>query len=469
MDGHHFIDAAIGAGAVAVVGELPLERVPIQNRCIYIRVPNSRETLGMLHASWYGFPSDSLDLIGVTGTDGKTTTTNLIYSILTASDVHAGMVSTVNARVGEKSYETGLHTTTPPAEDIQKYLAQMVAAGSTYAVLETTSHGWAQYRLSGCEFDTAVITNVTHEHLDYHGTWEAYMASKARLFEDINKPTRKNTPREKVAVVNLDDRASYDYLTAQQYNLLVSYSALSRDAEVYAVNVHQTSDNLSFHLESPWASGMIHSSLVGNYNVSNILAAAAACLANGFSMDAVITGVAGVKGVAGRMERLSMGQDFLAVVDFAHTPNALRRTLEASRELVGSNNRIIVVFGCAGLRDKDKRWMMGEIAAQLADHIVVTAEDPRTESLHDIMTDIEKGLIKVHRQPGIDYWLIDDRGEAIFHAVSIAKKGDIVLACGKGHEQSMCFGSTEYPWDDREAMSAALQGKILSTLPTSQT
>jgi len=467
-DGHQFISSAIEAGAVAIVGEYPISSLQIKDRCIYIRVPNSRIALGMLYASWFGFPSDNLTLIGVTGTDGKTTTTNLIYAILTAAGINAGMVSTVNARIGAASYETGLHTTTPPAMDLQKYLSDMVSAGASHAVLETTSHGLAQYRLSGCEFDAAVITNVTHEHLDFHGTFEAYIDAKAQLFEGLLLPTRKTPARVKTAILNFDDVTSYDYLRQIEFERQLSYSTVGEFADVRAQKIKFTAKEQSFILESPWGSEMIHSSLLGMYNVSNILAAAATCLAIGTPMDAVVSGVDSVKGVAGRMERVAMGQDFLAIVDFAHTPNALARVLETARQMISPDNHIIVVFGCAGLRDKDKRWMMGEKAAQLADKIVITAEDPRTESLHNIMTDIEKGLQAYSHRAGVDYWLIDDRGEAIRHAVTIAQAGDIVLACGKGHEQSMCFGTVEFPWDDRQALVQALQGHTLNTLPTAQ-
>jgi UDP-N-acetylmuramoyl-L-alanyl-D-glutamate--2,6-diaminopimelate ligase len=466
VDGHQYISTAINAGAVAIVGEYPLSTLPIKDPCIYIQVPSSRSALGNLHAAWFGFPSDQLTLIGVTGTDGKTTTVNLIYAILIAAGINAGMVSTVNARIGMVSHETGLHTTTPLAVDIQRYLADMVLTGASHAVLETTSHGLSQHRLAGCEFDAAVITNVTHEHLDIHGSWEAYMAAKAQLFVGLLLPTNKSPERTKVAIINYDDGPSYDYLMNLEIPHLFSYSTTNKRADVKTKSIQFTANGLSFLLESPWGGVMIHSPLVGLYNVSNILAAVTTTLAIGIPIDAVVSGVGSVEGVSGRMERVDMGQDFLAIVDFAHTPNALERILETAREIISANKKIIVVFGCAGLRDKDKRWMMGDKAGQLADKVVITAEDPRTESLSDIMSDIEKGLQMHNRSAGVDYWLIADRGEAIRHAVDIAAPGDIVLACGKGHEQSMCFGTVEYPWDDRKAMQLALQGKFLNTLPT---
>ena len=468
VDGHHYIASAINAGAIAIVGEYPIADLPIKDPCIYIRVPNSREALGMLHAAWFGFPSDKLTLIGVTGTDGKTTTTNLIYTILTAAGINAGMVSTVNARIGTASYDTGLHTTTPLSHEIQKYLSEMVSAGVTHAVLETTSHGLAQNRLAGCEFDTAVITNVTHEHLDIHGSWEAYMAAKALLFDGLTLPSRKTPVRAKTAILNHDDVKSYMFLRKNSYDRQLTYSTFDKQADVRATRIQFTAKAQSFLLESPWGSAEINSTLVGLYNVSNILAAITVCLALGTPMDAVVSGIESFEGVSGRMERVDMGQDFQAIVDFAHTPNALEVVLETARQMISADNQIIVVFGSAGLRDKDKRRMMGETAGKLADKVVVTAEDPRTESLHDILIDMEKGIQKYNRRVGEEYWLIEDRGEAIRYAVSLAKAGDIVLACGKGHEQSMCFGTVEYPWDDRLAMTRALQGQTLDTLPTSK-
>lgn len=467
VDGHDFIAPALDAGAVAVVGERRRAELSLPATFPYARVENARAVLGWLHAAWHEFPSRKLTLIGVTGTDGKTTTTNLIHTMLTRAGERVGMVSTVNVRIGERASDTGLHVTTPPAADIQRYLAEMVAAGMTHAVLESTSHGLAQHRLTGCDFDVAVITNITHEHLDYHGSLEAYRAAKGRLFTGLASAHRK-PGQPKISVLNADDALSYDYLREVAVERQLSYSLSDAEADVVAKDIVYAPDGTHFTLEGAESRVSMHTTLVGAYNVSNILAAAATALALGVPITGIAEAVAEFAGVPGRMERIDAGQDFTAIVDFAHTPNALRRALEAARPLAGPEGRVIVVFGCAGLRDREKRRLMGEVAATEADLTVVTAEDPRTESLEEIMAATARALAAGGRREGVDFWQIGDRGVAILHAVELVRPGDVVLACGKGHEQSMCFGTTEYPWDDREAMRLALHGKTLSTLPTSE-
>jgi UDP-N-acetylmuramoyl-L-alanyl-D-glutamate--2,6-diaminopimelate ligase len=470
VDGHRFIGTAVDAGATAVIGERPRDGVDIPESVLYIQVNDSRQVLGWLHAGWYQHPSDNLVLIGVTGTDGKTTTTNLIHAILGAEGLTTGMISTVNARIGTESYDTGLHTTTPSSSNIQRYLAQMVASGASHAVLEATSHGLAQSRLAGCQFDVAVVTNVTHEHLDFHRNWDAYIEAKARLFKNLVATRQRHSKKIRVtpaAVLNGDDPKSLSYLSRIGVDRQIIYGVTSSLANVYAREISFDPDELRFQLITPVGDIGIRSSLVGLYNVSNILAAASVAVALGLSLDSIAEGTAQVHSIPGRMERIKEGQDFIAIVDFAHTPNAIRRALETAQAMVGEGGDVIAVFGCAGQRDREKRYMMGLAAGELADYIVVTAEDPRTESLDTIMEETTRGLTNVGREEGRDFWLVRDRGEAILKAVEMAKAGDIVIAFGKGHEQSMCFGETEYPWDDRRAMRLALDGVTLDTLPTS--
>jgi UDP-N-acetylmuramoyl-L-alanyl-D-glutamate--2,6-diaminopimelate ligase len=470
VDGHRFISKAVEAGAVAVMGEKPYHEIDLLESIPYIQVSDSREALGWLHAGWYDYPADHLVLIGVTGTDGKTTTTNLIHAMLRAEGLMTGMVSTVNARIGTQDYDTGLHTTTPPSADIQRYLSQMVAAGVSHAVLETTSHGLAQRRLAGCQFDVAAITNVTHEHLDFHGSWDAYMRSKARLFENVAEAkTRRSKSRaiDSTAVLNADDPRSMSNLLGIQVARQIIYAVASELADVQARHIEFRPNGLHFRLITPLGEIDIRSSLVGLYNVSNILAAASVGVALDLSLDSIAEGVARVQTIPGRMERIEEGQEFIAVVDFAHTPNALRRALEAGQRMIAQEGRVIAVFGCAGLRDREKRYLMGLAAGELADLVLVTAEDPRTEPLNRIMEETARGLIAADREEGKDFWLEPDRGRAILRAVEMGKAGDIVMAFGKGHEQSMCFGEIEYPWDDRKAMRFALNGSALATLPTS--
>jgi UDP-N-acetylmuramoyl-L-alanyl-D-glutamate--2,6-diaminopimelate ligase len=411
--------------------------------------------------------------VGVTGTDGKTTTVSLIHGVLRAAGIKAGMISTVNALIpsagsGDGSaaeVETGLHTTTPDPPDIQQYLAQMVEGGATHAVLEVTSHGLAQHRVAGCDFDVAVVTNITHEHLDYHGSLAAYRRAKARLFEGLCGSFRKRGV-PKVSVLNGDDD-SFGLLRPLCADRQVVYS-LEQGADVTAQGVVFESDRTRFTLHTPIGRVPIETSLVGRYNVLNVLAAASVGVALGVSLEAIAKGVASLRGVPGRMERIEEGQAYLAIVDFAHTPNALRQALTAARDMVQEDGRVIVVFGSAGLRDREKRTLMGRTAGRLADVVILTAEDPRTESLRAIMHESAVAAKAEGKREGVDLLQVPDRGEAILRACEIARAGDVVIACGKGHEQSMCFGTTEYDWDDRQAMRLALQGRALSTLPTAR-
>lgn len=459
FDGHALIPQAIANGAAAVVGE----RAAGEVACAvpYASVPDARLALAPLAAAYYGFPSRDLIVIGVTGTDGKTTTVSILYSILRAAGVKAGMISTVSAVIGDRTLETGLHVTTPRAPEVQQYLAEMVAAGMTHCVLETTSHGLAQGRVDAIDIDVAVITNIQHEHLDYHGSWEAYRDAKGLLFRRLMQSAYK-PGQDKVAVVNADDAASAAYLRSIPADRHLSYAIAPQLATFQAQDVTYGPSGTMFSVRDR----AVASPLVGDYNVSNVLAAMTAAFVVGVPMDLIGDGVARVPQIPGRMERIDEGQPFLAVVDFAHTPNSLRQVLLTARTLIGSDHRVICAVGSAGLRDREKRRMMAEIAAELADLTVLTAEDPRTESLDDILAEMAEGCQSQGGVEGETFFRVPDRGQALFEAVQYAAPGDIVLACGKGHEQSMCFGTIEYPWDDRDALRAALRGMPLQTLPT---
>jgi len=450
-DGHDYIPQAIERGAVAIVGERPFLRPTIP----YVLVPNSRRALALLSAAFHGYPARSLRVIGVTGTDGKTTTVNLIRAILEAWGHRAGTISTVNAIIGGRCYDTGLHTTTPEAPDVQRYLARMVAAGAEYAVLEATSHGLDQHRVTGCDFDVAVLTNITHEHLDYHRTFERYRQAKARLFRSLATSFRKpGTP--KVAVLNADD-ASFAHFRAIPADRHLSYG-LQRPADVTARGIVHSPKATTFVAVTPDGEFEVRTPLIGPFNVYNVLAAIAVGVSQGVPFEAMRRGIAGFRGVEGRMERVDLGQDFAAIVDFAHTPNALRRALEAARGL--ARGRVIVVFGCPGLRDAAKRPMMGEVAGRLADRIVLTADDPRTEDVNDIIAQIAEGCERAGRREGEDYWRVPDRAEAIEFAVGMARAGDVVIAAGKGHERSLALGTEEIPWSDRETLRRAIERRL---------
>jgi UDP-N-acetylmuramoyl-L-alanyl-D-glutamate--2,6-diaminopimelate ligase len=353
----------------------------------------------------------------------------------------------------------------------------MVEAGLTHAVLETTSHGWAQHRVDACEFDIGAVTNITHEHLDEHGSFENYMAAKARLFSSLERTRAKPQGNPRLAVLNRDD-SSFDFLSSVVKVNRLSYG-FREEADLQAVNAEPGARGTKFTAVHSAFRVDVTTSLVGEYNISNCLAAIAVGVV-GLSIppETAARGIAALGSVPGRMERIDLGQPFTAIVDFAHTPNALRVTLQAARAMLeralapSRAPRLIAVFGSAGLRDKEKRRMMAETSAQLADLTVLTAEDPRTESLEAILAQMAAGAAKAGGREGETFWRVPDRGEAIRFALKMAQPGDIVLACGKGHEQSMCFGTKEYLWDDRTAVRAALaellgkEGPAMPYLPT---
>lgn len=376
---------------------------------------------------YFNFPSRKLKIIGVTGTDGKTTTVNLIYHILLSAGYRAGMVSTVSAKIDGEEIDTGFHVTAPDPIMLQKLLKKMVQKGLEYAVLETTSHGLDQFRLWGVDFDIGVLTNITHEHLDYHKDLVGYQAAKLKLF--LNS---------KIAILNKDDPS---------FNFLSKQIKQNTKSKVLSYSLKQKADFTpqKFNFKS---------SLPGEYNKYNSLAAIAVATQLGVSQEIIKEALLSFKGVKGRMEEVSEGQDFKVYVDFAHTPNALKQVLTFLRKQKLANSRLIAVFGTAGLRDVDKRPMMGEISGKLADFTVITAEDPRTEDINQICDQIAKGCQKAKGE----YKIIVDRQQAFDFAIGkLAKKNDIVVVCGKGHEQSMCFGQTEYPWSEHAAVKKALE------------
>ncbi len=478
FDGHDFITKAIENGAAAIVGEKDISGLKVP----YIQVENTRQALTWIAASFYDFPARKLTVIGVTGTDGKTTTCNLIYKILSAAGIKAGLISTVNAVIGDEVLDTGFHVTTPDAHDVQHYLVRMVEAGLTHVVLETTSHGWAQHRVDACEFNIGVITNITHEHLDQHGSYENYRAAKGRLFTSLETTLSKPQGNPRLAVLNRDDR-SYEYLDSITKVKKISYG-IEASANIRGDEIQYSPFGIQFTAVSNDLRVKIKSKLVGAYNVSNCLAAfTTTVIGLGIKPEIAARGIESLEGVPGRMERIDLGQNFTAIVDFAHTPNALKVTLEAARALtphsplplgegLGVRARVIAVFGSAGLRDKEKRRMMAETSIELADLTVLTAEDPRTESLEGILEEMATGARSKGGREGETFWRVADRGEAVKFALRLARPGDIVLSCGKGHEQSMCFGAIEYPWDDRIATRAALsellgvEGPKMPYLPT---
>ncbi len=466
-DGFNYIPSAIANGARVIFSDRPK---PAGLAIPYVQLEGDlRFTLAYLAASFQGFPARRLRMIGVTGTDGKTTTSMLIHHLLTKSGTRAGMISTVNALIGNQELDTGFHVTTPDSPDIQAYLAQMVAAGMTHCVLETTSHGLAQGRVIACDYDLAVITNVTHEHLDYHGSYENYLQTKGKLLEMLQETPRKRIGNLRLAILNKDDR-SYDYLKRVSPPDFLTYSRIN-EAHFWADEITSTTSDLSFTMHTETQQMPVHCPIAGIYNVSNILAALAAVTSLGVELEQAVKALENFEGIPGRMQRIDLGQDFTAIVDFAHTPNALENALVTARAM--TNGRVIAVYGSAGLRDREKRRMMPAVSIRHADITILTAEDPRTEPLEDILEEMAQSAITAGGVEGENFYRVPDRGDALRKALSLAQPGDLVISCGKGHEQSMCFGITEYDWDDRTAMRAALAGYLgvegvqMPWLPTS--
>jgi UDP-N-acetylmuramoyl-L-alanyl-D-glutamate--2,6-diaminopimelate ligase len=475
VDGHRFIADALARGAAAVVGTAEaVTTSPVP----YVWVEDSRAALALLAAAFYGYPSRQMRIVGVTGTDGKTTTSNLIYHLLGAAGLRPGMISTVGARIGDEELDTGLHVTTPDAPDVQRYLAQMRAAGCQAAVLETTSHGLHQGRVAAVDFDVAVVTNVTHEHLDYHGTWDAYLEAKALLFRGLSESTAKPVPgrgesvrllagptgprdvQPKVAVLNADD-ASYPHLRTIPADWIISYGLNDAAADVRALDIVYQPARTTFVATTPAGRAQVELPLPGPFNVYNALAAIGTGLGLGVPLDQLAAAIATMPGVDGRMERIERGQDFLAIVDFAHTPISLQRALEAVRPM--TKGRVIAVFGSAGLRDVQKRSLMAETSLQLADLTILTAEDPRVESLETILEQMAEGARRAGGVEGHNFLRIPDRTAALVAAVELARPGDVVIACGKGHERSMCFGEVEHPWRDQTTLAWALDSLLGKT------
>ncbi len=494
QDGHRYIPQAVEAGAAAVVGSHPLELLkaegwwPRSTGAHYTQVKDSREALAWLSAAVFGFPSRGQTVIGVTGTDGKTTTCALLEAILGAS-ADVGVITTVGARIAGVEQETGLHVTTPAAPAVQALLAQMRAAGCAYTVVESTSFGLEQKRVAAVEYDAAALTNITHEHLDIHGSFEAYRAAKFLLFRTLFRGGQ-DAAGPRIAVFNKDD-GSCEPLQAvlaeeQARNPAAEvtpyiYSVSDTGADVYARGIEYLPDATRFELV--WRGGVLplETRLIGEFNLSNVLCAAAVALGLGISPEQVARGVGSLAAVLGRMQRMDVGQEFLAVVDFAHSPASLERALQTLRPLAGADGRagrLIAVFGCAGLRDRGKRRLMGQVSGRLADFTIITAEDPRTEDLDAICREIAAGVEEAVGQaeqrkgagqgaygkgaapPESRYAIVPDRAEAIRLGVQMARAGDVVASFGKGHERSMCFGETEYPWNEQEAMLSALRARM---------
>jgi UDP-N-acetylmuramoyl-L-alanyl-D-glutamate--2,6-diaminopimelate ligase len=455
-DGHAYIPQALERGAAAVVYEDPAwdGRVPVPA----LRVSNARTALAPLAAAFYGHPGRRMRIVGVTGTDGKTTTTFLTSVALEAGGAVTGLMGTVDFKIGGRMWTNDSRQSTPEAPEVQALLRDMAEAGCSYAVIEATSHALSARwnRLAGSAFDIAVFTNVTQEHLDFHGTVEQYRRDKARLFEMLAEFSDAAAPfkQRKIAVVNADDPHHRMFLDAAPvYAERLTY-AVHAHADVRAEDVCSTRDGLRFRVTTPWGAANARLRLTGDFNVWNALAALSVACAEGVPLERCLAALERAPGVRGRMERIEAGQPFTVLVDYAHTPGAFEKLFRIVRPL--TEGQVIAVFGSAGERDRAKRPLQGEIAGRFCDLIVLTDEDPRLEDRMAIIAEIAAGAEAAGKRIGETCLCIPDRALAIRTAFAYARPGDIVLLLGKGHEGSIIYGTTPVPWDEAAEARRAL-------------
>ncbi|MCY4455372.1 MAG: UDP-N-acetylmuramoyl-L-alanyl-D-glutamate--2,6-diaminopimelate ligase [Chloroflexi bacterium] len=454
VDGHDFAAAAVGAGAAALVAEharadaLRALGVPV------VDVPSARRALSAIAAAHEGYPSERLTVVGVTGTNGKTTTTLLIQAALEAYGESAGLISTVETRVGGTATANATRMSTPEAPEVQRLLADMVDAGDEYAVVEATSHGLALDRLVDIAFDVAVLTNLGEDHLDFHGTVEAYAEAKLRLFAQLDAPTSKRVERR--AVLNADDPAWRRFAAATRAPAL-TYGIDATDADVVAGRIESVGDGSTFELQTPDAAMHAQVRLPGRFNISNAAAAFAASIALGIDPWMASVGISQCAGVPGRFERI-MTAPIGVVVDYAHTGHAFAEVLSLLRAL--TDGRLIVVFGAAGERPSERRRGMGAVAARQADYAVLTEEDPRSEPPEAIIDEIARAMIAAGAEEGSRFERVPDRREAIAKAIGIAEFGDVVLVAGKGHEPTIERADGPHPWDDRRVAREVLMERF---------
>lgn len=444
VDGHDFASQAVEQGAVALVVEERLDiNVP------QVVVPDTRRAMAILSTHFFGNPTEKLNLIGVTGTNGKTTTTHLIHHILTEWGRKAGLIGTISMRIGERTVE--MKNTTPEALDLQRYFYEMWEAGAEYATMEVSSHALDLGRVRGCQFRTAVFTNLTQDHLDYHETMDNYREAKSLLFSQLGNGYSTHKPV--FAVLNADDEASA-YFAKRTAAQVITYG-IDSPADVRAKNIVIDGQGTSFEVETFRGNIRLTLQLVGKFSVYNALATLTTCLLEGVPLDVIKQSLESVTGVNGRFERVDEGQDFTVLVDYAHTPDSLENVLQTVKEFAEA--RVFCVVGCGGDRDRTKRPIMAQIAAKYSDVAVLTSDNPRTEDPERILNDMVEGLTDVdpHR-----FTAILDRREAINFAIKEAGTKDVVLIAGKGHETYQEINGKRYDFDDREVAREALKVKV---------
>lgn len=439
VDGHAFIAQALAQGACVLVVDRPLD-LPTTTLVCCLRVPDTRHALAHMAAAFFGHPSRQLRLIGVTGTNGKTTSTYLLEAVLRAHGLTPGVIGTVTYRYA--GHERPADQTTPAAEDIQRMLRQMVDTGVSDCVMEVSSHALAQHRVWGCQFAAALFTNLTQDHLDYHADMAAYFAAKARLF---------TTYQPGVAVLNYDDPAGEKLIHETPAPVITYGFSPASDVGVEHLAMDASGINLTVRMEPQPVT--VRSQLIGRHNVYNILGVLATAKGLGLGIEQTVQGIARLRTVPGRFERVDWGQPFSVLVDYAHTDDALRNVLQAARGI--ATGRVLVVFGAGGDRDRSKRARMGRVAAQYSDLAVITSDNPRTEAPMAIIRAIEVGFREIGRAS--QYRLIEDRARAIHEAIGLAQAGDVVLIAGKGHETYQIVGDERFSFDDRQIVTQALR------------
>ncbi len=437
VDGHDFISNAVKRGAAAVVYEDKVKTTP---SVPFIQVEDTKEALACISNNFYRRPSESLVLLGVTGTNGKTTTTYLIKSILEAAGNKVGLIGTINYMIEDHRFPAPF--TTPDAIQFQRLLRQMLDAGCSHVVSEVSSHALAQKRVDCTVFKTAVFTNLTRDHLDFHADMEDYFKAKARLFERLLNGR---------AVINLDDPYGRRLCSSLKGDILTY--GIESDADFRAYDIKTTAEGVSFMVRhSNGSTAGVKSSLLGTPNVYNILSAIGASFAMGIPWEAINQGIRNLRHVEGRFEKIDLGQDFLCILDYAHTEDALKRLILTAREITAG--RIITVFGCGGQRDRGKRPAMGAVATELSDLVFITSDNPRGEDPEAIIKDIETGVKRKN------YQVIPDRRQAITEAIMTARTSDLVLIAGKGHEDYQEIKGVRHKFSDREAAADAIKERI---------
>jgi len=448
VDGHNYLGEAVAGGAAAVAIE---RAVDIPPGIPVLRMPATRIGLAELSAEFHGRPSRRLKLAGVTGTDGKTTVTHMAEHVLQASGIVAGAMSTVAFKVSGREVDNVSGQTTTEAPEVQAWLARMVEGGAACAVIETTSHALVQERVRACDFDVAAFTNVGHDHLDYHSTWDDYLEAKARLIDLTAAAADKGI--EKTAILNRDD-VSYERLARRSISRRWTYG-MTTAADLHPLELAITGSGSRFRMKTPVGDTEVALNVPAKFNIYNALCAAGVCLAFGVEVEDIGRGLAGFEGVRGRLEPVDLGQDFRVYIDFAHAAGSLASALAELRPF--TRGRLIVVFGSTARSDHDRPGM-GRAAAEFSDFFIITTDDPLSEDPVEIARDVQSGA--AGKAPGRDYEVVIDRRAAIRRAIEIAQPGDTVLLAGKGHERSMRTARGSEPWDERTEAEAAIKERL---------